>query len=395
MEEDDMSWRTKLLKTFWPGMLRGVSGGDWARLLWDNGFRVPPAYWARAAVTTLSSLTNTPLKWLERLVHGRRLASVDVPPPLFVLGHWRSGTTHLQNLLAVDHRFACPTFIQTSQPHSFLLTEPVLRWAARLFMPAGTRGVDNVVWHAQVPAELEPALCRMTGLSPILSQVFPQRAEHYDRYLTFQDVPAEEVQRWKAALLHLARKLTYRHGGRPLLFKSPPNTARIKLLLEVFPEARFVHIHRDPHAVYQSTRRLRLMLSELFAFQRPEPGKLHGRIVSQYAEMYEAYFAQRELIPAGRLSEVAYEDLERDPLGELARLYAELQLPDFAVARPALEGYVRSLAGYQKNAHPALPADVRADLARHWLRSFHEWGYPLDTTAATADRPAALAPCSR
>ena len=93
--------------------------------------------------------------------------------------------------------------------------------------------------------------------------------------------------------------------------------------------------------------------------------------------MYDAYFEERERIPAGRLCEVAFEHLEKDPLGQLRRVYEELHLPNYEVARPALEGYVASLAGYQKNEHPALPAEVRADVAREWRRCFDEWHYPI------------------
>jgi hypothetical protein len=327
-----MSACGKVLNRLLPGMLRGITFGDWLRLLWSNGFRVPLAYWPKAALTTLHALGNTPFRCLEAAVYRRRVAVQEVLPPLFILGHWRSGTTHLQNLLAVDSRFASPTVSETSRPHSFLLTDRARLKLARWLMPPTTRGVDNMAWHVRVPAEAEVALCRATFLSPIMSQVFPRRAAHYDRYLTFRGVPADEVRRWQAAFLHLARKLTWKHK-RPLIFKSPPNTARIGLLLETFPDARFVHVHRDPYAVYPSTRRLRLMLSEIFPFQRPDPTALHGRILRQYREMYEAFFAERELIPAGRFAEVAFEALEKDPLGEMRRLYEGLGLPDFADIR--------------------------------------------------------------
>ena len=76
---------------------------------------------------------------------------------------------------------------------------------------------------------------------------------HYDRYLTFRGVPEREVDEWKQALVLFLKKLTWKYR-KPLLLKSPPHTCRIKLLLGLFPEARFVHIHRDPFAVYQSMR---------------------------------------------------------------------------------------------------------------------------------------------
>ncbi len=370
-----MGERRRLLAPLNPGQMRGVTLGDWLGLLWTNGFRVSPRCWPKAAWTTLLCLANTPLRWLEAARYGRHVAVQQVLPPLFVLGHWRSGTTHLHNLLAVDERFAYPTFFQVSSPHDFLLMEGARSRVARWFMPA-TRGLDNMAWHPNAPDEDEFALCRTTFLSPFMSQAFPRRAGWYDRYLTFRDVPAHEVERWKAAFLRLARKLTLRYR-RPLLFKSPPHTCRIKLLLELFPDARFVHIHRDPYVVYKSTRRLWSLAFTTFSYQTPDLGQLHGRIVRQYAEMYEAFFEERGLIPAGRYAEVGFEDLEKDPVNQVRRVYSELGLPDFAVVEPALRTYVASLAGYRKNEHPDLPADVRAELATAWRRCFDEWNYPL------------------
>ncbi len=368
--------RRRLLAPLTPGLMRGVTLGDWLGLLWTNGFRVSPRCWPKAAWTTLLCLANTPLRWLEAARYGRHVAAQQVLPPLFVLGHMRSGTTHLHNLLAVDERFAYSTFTQVSYPHDFLLLDGLRCRLARWLMPSTTRGVDNVAWHARVPAEAEPALCRTTFLSPLLSQAFPRREEQYDRYLTFRDVPDQEVKRWQAAFRRLAQKLTWKYR-RPLVFKSPVHTCRIKHLLEVFPDARFVHIHRNPYLVYQSTKRLWEAGYRILSFQTPDLGQLHGRIVRQYAEMYEAFFEERGLIPAGRYAEVGFEDLEKDPVGQVRRVYSELGLPEFAVVEPALRAYVASLAGYKKNEHPDLPADVRADLARAWRRCFDEWNYPL------------------
>jgi hypothetical protein len=371
-----MGERGRLLAPLTPGLMHGVTLGDWLGTLWSNRFRIAPRFWPKAAWTTLLCLGNTPLRWLEAALFGRRIAAQQVLPPLFVLGHMRSGTTHLHNLLAVDDRFAYSTFSQVSFPHDFLLMDGLRCRIARWLMPPATRGVDNVAWHARVPAEAEVALCRATFLSPLMSQVFPRREAHYDRYLTFRNVPAGEVRRWQAAFLRLARKLTWKYR-RPLVFKSPVHTCRIKLLLETFPEARFVHIHRNPYLVYQSTKRLWLAGYRTLPFQTPDPARLHGRILRQYAEMYEAFFEERGLIPAGRYAEVGFEDLEKDPIGQVRRIYAELGLPDFAVVEPALRAYVASLADYQKNEHPDLPPEVRADIARAWRRCFEEWSYPL------------------
>ena len=214
----------------------------------------------------------------------------------------------------------------------------------------------------------------MTGLSPYMGWCFPGDGADYDRYLTFRDVPDEEVARWGHALTTFLKKLTLRYG-RPLVLKSPPHTARIRLLLGLFPDARFVHIHRDPYDVFRSTRHMIRAVQPAL----PPPGRAapdgDDRIISVYTEMYDAYFEERGLIPEGRLCEVGYEDLERDPVGVVGSIYEALGLSGFEDLRPRLEGYLGSIAGYRKNRHDDLPEPLRRRIADEWGRSFDEWGY--------------------
>ena len=73
-----------------------------------------------------------------------------VEAPLFILGHYRSGTTHLHNLLALDPQFAAPTFFQALNPHTFLSTERfVAPVADRLIARRRTRTRWPWVRHAE------------------------------------------------------------------------------------------------------------------------------------------------------------------------------------------------------------------------------------------------------
>ncbi len=130
-----MSWREQLLLWTGPGLFAGITYGDWLTLLRDNRFAIDPSYWWRAAIITLGSLGNSLVRRREEAVYGRRIAATEVEPPLFVLGIWRSGTTHLQNLLAVDGRFATPNWYQVSYPHTFLTTEATSSRAGAIFVP--------------------------------------------------------------------------------------------------------------------------------------------------------------------------------------------------------------------------------------------------------------------
>ena len=108
------SWREALLVKLGTGVFGGITLGRWLRMLWDNGFAVDPPYWGRAAAITVSSITNSVFAAWEDLRYRQRIKATKIEPPLFILGIWRSGTTHLHNLLAQDGRFAYPNTYQVS-----------------------------------------------------------------------------------------------------------------------------------------------------------------------------------------------------------------------------------------------------------------------------------------
>jgi hypothetical protein len=368
-----MPWRDTFLKYFGPGLLGGITFGDWLRLLARHRFRISPSCWPRASAITLQSLQNSFWRWREQRRYDVQIEQIDAPPPLFLLGHWRNGTTHLHNLLAVDERFAYPTNFEVLNPHTFLSTEPFASRILGFFLPK-RRPMDNIEWTVHSPQEDEFALILLSGRSPCLSWVFPRSLEYYDRYLTFRDVPAEEIADWKRVFRWFVNKLTLRYQ-RPLLLKSPPHTARIRLLLELFPEARFVHIHRNPYAVFPSTKHTFLVNIGLHRLQPADFDNLHEHILRCYREMYDAFFDQRSLIPAGHYCEIGFEELERDPRGVIRSIYSALDLPDFSTVSPALERYIASIAGYQKNKFTELEPALRERINHEWRRSLNEWGY--------------------
>ncbi len=368
--------RFRLLLARWVfSPLQGVTFGGWMRVLADNRLRVHPAFWPRAALTTASALVTSVQARREERLYGAAVDATTVQPPLFVLGHYRNGTTHLHNLLATDPRFAYLNNFQANQPRTFLTTEAV---GARLgaFFTMRKRPHDDVRLDLRVPTEDELALCADTFLSPHMAWHFPARAEHYNRrYLTFEQASEQERRRWLASLARLARKLTFKYD-RPLVFKSPLHTARIPLLLAAFPDARFVHLHRDPFRVFLSTRNMERKVEPLFRYQKSRWQNLDERILWRYRTLYAAFFRHVGSIPAGRFVEVSYEQLERDPLGTLAQIYEALQLPPFAEARPHVQAYLASLRGYRKNVYPEIEAALRRRIVQAWGFCFDAWGYP-------------------
>ena len=353
--------------------LYGLTLGEYVRLLRKHRFAVAPPYWPRAAFMAGAGVWNSVVGRYEEREHGPEIARAQIMPPIFILGHWRSGTTHLHNLLALDAQFAYPNVYQVLNPHTFLTTE---RYAKALFVSPSTRMMDNVTFNATVPFEDEFATCG-TLRSPFLTWVFPRDRDEYQKYLTFRGVPETEIAEWAAALTHFCRKLTWKYG-RPLVLKSPPHTSRIKLLLDTFPDARFVHIHRNPYAVFQSTQRQTRVSVRTMGLQPIEDRYVTDLVIERFRTMYEAFFEERSLIPDGRFHEVSFEDLEKDPVGQVRQIYDRLGLSGFEAMRPSLEGYVATQAHYRKNTYRDLPPSLRHEVGRAWRRNFDEWGYATD-----------------
>ena len=369
-----MSWREAFAVRFGPGAFPGITLGRWLQVLWDNGFAVHWPYWGRAAAITLASLPNTLLAAWEKVLYDRKVRNTKVVPPLFILGIWRSGTTHLHNLLTQDDRFAYPNTYQVFYPSTFLTTEKTYAKLVGFFLPK-KRPQDNMALGVGEPQEDEFALCSLTGRAWPMDWAFPRRTGHYGRYLTLREASADEVREWKSALAWLVRKLSFKYG-KPLVLKSPGHTCRIRLLLELFPEAKFVHIYRNPFDVLRSTRHMIRTAAPWWALQRPDFGELEERAFRQYREVFDAFFEEQGLIPKGHFHELRSEDLEADPVGQLQATYEALSLPDFGHVEPALRRYLATIAGYRKNTLPELPVEMRLRAARDWRRCFEQWGYP-------------------
>jgi hypothetical protein len=363
-------WRQKLLVNCGPGMLAGIAQETWAALRAANQIDTP--YRMRGALISAGSYVNSALGWLEETTVQAKVAAVQIREPVLIIGHWRSGTTHLHQMLTRDEQFCFPSVFQVFFPHTCLRAAQVLPRVLGPFY-RGKRTSDNLERDLQSPGEDEFAACIGSGKSPFLGFVFPRNQARYDEYLTFRSAPPAELAQWQGSLTTFLKKITWRYG-KPLVLKSPTHTARIRVLLEMFPDARFIHIHRHPYEVLQSTIHLDRVSLKSFALQRPPEDRIPW-IVRRYREMYDAFLEEKHLIAPDRFFEVAYEDLVKDPIMKMQEIYAHLGIAGFSRFRPVLEQYLASLTNFKKNEHKPLPTDLCGEVRRSWARCFEEWKY--------------------
>jgi hypothetical protein len=296
---------------------------------------------------------------------------------VFVLGVWRSGTTLLYDLLAVDSRFAYPNYLQVNNPNTFLSAQGFI---AKIMAPgfSKTRVFDNMRNGSHIAGEDEFALLNLTLRSCYLGTAFPRNRKHYNRYLTFRGASQKERARWKAGLKYFVQKLSFQYE-RPLILKSPPHIGRIRMILDVFPDAKFVCIRRNPFEIFQSNvHMLKTILPALTLqalTQQDDPKEYTIQVIK---ELNAAFVEDRDLIPKGNYCELSFESLTDDPLGQMRRVYQTLALPDFEAVEPHLRRYLASIADYKKNKFVELPADLRARIVKEWSRCFEEGGYSTE-----------------
>jgi omega-hydroxy-beta-dihydromenaquinone-9 sulfotransferase len=258
-------------------------------------------------------------------------------------------------------------------PHDFLLTERVgKRWL--WFLMPSRRPMDNMAFGWDRPQEDEFALCLLGQPSPYLTLAFPNRPPQDQAAFDVDGLPPRQRQAWKAAFLRFLRHLSFKDARR-LVLKSPPHSCRIPTLLELFPDARFVHIVRDPCVVFPSTVNLWKSLYQTQGLQRPTFAGLEGHVFDTFNHLYARLDEGKKLIPAGHFHELRYEDLIADPVGQMRLLYERLGLGGFEDARPRIERYLAEHAGYQTNRYPSLSPELRAEITRRWGHVIRQYGY--------------------
>ncbi len=355
-----------------PRFWHGMSTPGWFNLLARNRFAIAPTRWAMATIISLFAPLNAVFSLLQRARFGRRIARTDLADdPIFVIGHWRSGTTYLHELLVRDFRFTYPNTYDVFAPNHFLVSGPVIKPWVKYLLPA-TRPMDNVAAGWERPQEDEFALCCLGLRSPYLTIAFPNRPQDAD-YLDLAGISGEALAQWKQRFLWFLKCLTIRTPKR-IVLKSPPHTARVRVLLDMFPRARFIHIVRDPYVLFPSTINLWSALYRDHGLQSPRFEGFEEMVFDSFCRMYEAFERDRSLIPAGQLADVRYEDLVADPLGELERVYRELDLGSFDAARPALEPFVGQQREYKTNRYAIAP-ELRREISQRWGFYFDRYGY--------------------
>ncbi|MEM1384074.1 MAG: sulfotransferase [Pseudomonadota bacterium] len=362
-------------------MAHPLSGADLSTLTGvfrDGGH---PDRWAQAAGIWGSALGRLPFTLAEHALIARHLPPPD-PPPVFILGHWRSGTTHLYNVMSLGHWSYVPP-VATGLPWDMLMLGRLLRPFLERQLPE-TRFIDNIPVTPTSPQEDEIALANMSRLSFYHGIYFPRRFDQLiDRGLFFDGCTETEIEAWSARFRYFLSKIAHQQG-KPLLIKNPTYTARPAMLKRIFPGAKFIHIHRNPLDVFMSMRNFYKKLLAELALQTPPTGlDLDATILRVYRRMMMAFEAETTGWEAPDFVELPYDLLDRQPMAALERVYGDLALDGFSAAEPHFCRYLDEVRSFEKNKFAPDMDAVRKTAAAlgPWIE---RWGYDLPDTSKGA-----------
>ena len=315
--------------------------------------------WRVGLVMGLSGLLVEPLAWLQSWLWARRLRKAELPDdPIVVIGHWRSGTTYLHQLLASDPTLATARNSLTMAPQVALLLRPLIRSALLAWMTP-LRPIDAVPWSPDDPQEDEVGLARLTMDTNMAGMAFPRSYSWFFRRNVLGLSRAFERQ-W----LHFT-KLTWLHDGpgkTGLLIKNSAHSARVELVLRHFPRARFVLLCRDRQDSIRSLVQVKQRLGALVGLQPvPDAVTQVEETVAAHGQLLQAFEASRHRIPAGQLVELPYEMLISDPLAALKRIYDELGLRSWSVAAAPMQARIALARSYSPDP-VALPFEAEQRL---------------------------------
>ncbi|MFO0410557.1 MAG: sulfotransferase family protein [Planctomycetota bacterium] len=357
-------WHGMPAKVWFSNLARNRFAFSWSRLHYALGVS------AFCPVTSMLAIA-------QKLGWSRAIAKTELErPPIFILGHWRSGTTLLHEYLGLDPRFASPTTYQCFAPWHFLLTEGLVTRYGNWLLP-DRRPMDNMKAGWALPQEDEFALMNLGAPSPYLRLMFPNHPVPYTETLDSSRFRPADLQAWRRQFEWFVKALTYK-TRKQLLLKSPPHTGRIGTLRQMYPDSKFIHIVRDPRKLYPSTMKLWNSLDENQALQSPtDQSMLQSFVMESLVSMYRAFDRDRANIPESQIIDIRFEQFIAQPVQTLEEIYKHLDLGQYDTVRSNWENKSEQERGYQTNKLQ-IDTEQESMILDRWSDYARKYGY-LDT----------------
>lgn len=352
----------------------------WIAMLFRIRFRISRRSVPQALLITLTALILSPFALLEALIFAIPVRMTKIrKDPIFIVGNWRTGTTFLQNILTRDPQFAWMDPIHSLTINYCGLLGPLMARILSKHLP-DARPQDNMEYDLDMPMEDAFAMASLSTMSIIHAIAFPENHPYFVESSFVQDLPPRRRRIWQRRYMYLLKKLTLMKGGRQLVLKSPDNTCRIAILREMFPDARFIYLSRDPYRVITSTLNMFRVEMDILSLQDRTP-EMDNTIEDVFISLYdricrEAHKAEAEL-PSDRFMTLRYTALTRDTEASVREIYRTLALDGIDEALPRMRAYLQTQKGYRKNRFETSP-ELRKKINSRLEYVFTHDGYDME-----------------
>jgi hypothetical protein len=246
------------------------------------------------------------------------IARQEIREPLFIVGLPRSGTTLLHTLLAADPAHRAPLTWEVMSPspptsedrHQRVAQAArglaALRWLAPTFETVHATG-------AELPQECV-SLTSPTFMSDQFDTMY--NIPSYRAWFFAQNLrPAYEFHR--RTLQHLQ----FRKSAERWVLKAPAHMFAAPALLSIYPDARFVQLHRDPIEAVASVSSLVTILRRVFS-DSVDPVQIGQDALAYWAQALKTFSRARDQLPESRVCDVYYGDVRKDPIAAAKKVYA-------------------------------------------------------------------------
>ena len=279
---------------------------------------------ARLNVIGKLALKNDVVRILSNrlfLAHDRQrypeIAKQEIREPVFIVGLPRSGTTLLHTLLAADpaHRVPLTWEIMSPSPpdapdrqqriRSANRDLAMLRWLAPTFESVHATG-------AELPQECV-SLISPTFMSDQFDTMY--NIPSYRAWFFRQDLrPGYEFHR------RFLQHLQFRRSAERWILKAPAHMFFAPALLSIYPDAKFVQLHRDPIDAVASVSSLVTILRRVFS-DSIDPIQVGQDAMVYWSDALKTFLQARDQLPADRVCDLYYDDVRRDPIVATQRIY--------------------------------------------------------------------------
>ncbi|MCW5319206.1 hypothetical protein GTQ43_38115 [Nostoc sp. KVJ3] len=160
-------------------------------------------YIVRALFIIFISFTGIPFRIIEKIKYGRKIEQTQIhPSPIFIIGHWRSGTTYLHNLVAQDPNLGYVSNLLAYAPESFFISQPFKKIIKKI-VPS-KRPMDNVDNSLTSPEEEEWAVANICPYSTYHASYFPKTFQKkFHNISELESNKYEEfINKWKNAYIN-------------------------------------------------------------------------------------------------------------------------------------------------------------------------------------------------